>query len=239
MDNVVITVPAFEPDSRLPKLVRQLKPDFPAIVVVDDGSCASKTIFDELRTMDGVTVLEHFANRGKGAALKTAFAEILRKFPNAVGTVTVDADGQHLPDDVLRIAESLRRHPDRLTIGVRAFGKGIPFRSRLGNLWTIAEFRLLTGRHVRDTQTGLRGIPLAFLPPLMDIPGTRYDYEIRMLANLAMSSGGLIQIPIATVYENENASSHFRPLADTISTQRALLAEALTARFGGRSRASR
>ena len=239
MDNVVIAIPAFEPDSRLPKLVRRLKADFRDIVVVDDGSRAAIAVFEDLRTIEGVIVLSHDTNRGKGAALKTAFAEILRRFPRAVGTITVDADGQHLSEDVVRIAESLTRHPDRLTLGVRTFGTDIPFRSRLGNLWTIAEFHLLTGRHVRDTQTGLRGIPLSFLPTLTSIPGDRYDYEIRMLANIALRSRGLIQIPIATVYETGNATSHFRPLADTLSTQRALFAEALTARFGGRSRASR
>lgn len=239
MNQVVITIPAFEPEQHLVELVHRLESNFCDIVVVDDGSRTAGAVFDDLRKIEGVIVLSHDSNRGKGAALKTAFAEILRRFPDAVGTVTVDADGQHLPDDIVRVAKSLTCHPDRLTLGVRSFGKDIPFRSRLGNLWTIAEFRLLTGHHVRDTQTGLRGIPLAFLPQILELSGDRYDYEIRMLANTVLRSNSLIQIPIATVYENGNGTSHFKPIADTISTQRALFAEALTARFGSRLRASR
>lgn len=239
MSQVVIAIPAFEPEQRLVELVRRLKSDFRDIVVVDDGSHTAGDVFEDLRTIEGVVVLSHDTNRGKGAALKTAFEEILRRFPDAVGAVTADADGQHLPEDIVRIAQSLTHHPDRLTLGVRTFGKDIPFRSRLGNLWTVIEFRLLTGHHVRDTQTGLRGIPLAFLPLLLNIPGDRYDYEIRMLANTVLRSNSLIQVPIATVYENGNGTSHFKPLADTISTQCALFVEALTARFGWRSRASR
>ena len=113
----------------------------------------------------------------------------------------------------------------------KLFEKGVPFRSRLGNLWTIAEFRLLTGRTVHDTQTGLRGIPFELLPGLLNLPGERYDYEIAMLVSAALSAGGCREIPIETVYERGNRTSHFRPLADTVSTQRALFRAALTARF--------
>lgn len=238
MEKVIITIPAFEPDMRLLKLVRRLKNDFCDIIVVDDGSQTSGDVFSSLRDIDGVITLTHDSNRGKGAALKTAFAEILRRFPDAVGTVTADADGQHLPEDIVRIAQSLVDNPSRLSLGVRTFPKGIPFRSRLGNLWTIAEFRLLTGHCVRDTQTGLRGIPLSLLPRALNISGNRYDYEIRMLANAVLSAGDPVQIPIAAVYEDGNTASHFRPLADTISTQRALFAETFIARRGSRSHAS-
>ena len=231
MSQVVIIIPAFEPDRRILELVHQLKKDFHDFIVVDDGSRSAAALFNELRADIGVNVLAHDTNQGKGAALKTAFAELLRRHPDALGAVTVDADGQHLPTDVLRVAESLRQHPDRITLGVRTFAEGIPFRSRLGNLWTIAEFRLLTGHSVHDTQTGLRGIPLALVPQLMDIAGTRYDYEIRMLTNAVLRSKGVIQVPIETVYEQGNRTSHYRPLADTFSTQRALFAEAITARF--------
>ena len=232
MSEIIAVIPAFEPDDHLPQLVHRLKSAFQRLVVIDDGSRSASDIFADLRSIDGVTVLVHGENRGKGAALKTAFAEVLRRSPDSTGVVTVDADGQHLPEDILRVARSLAESPDRMTLGVRTFGPGIPFRSKLGNLWTIGEFHLLTGRSIRDTQSGLRGIPRKFLPALLEIPGDRYDYEIRMLVRAVRQSGGIIQVPITTVYAHGNATSHFRPLADTLSTQRALLAEALTARCG-------
>ena len=232
MHQAIVVIPAFEPDSRLPQLVDRLKADFRDFIVVDDGSRTAAAVFDCLRGVGGVTVLVHDRNRGKGAALRTAFAEVLRRFPDTPGVVTADADGQHLPADVARIAQSLAESSDRMTLGVRTFGPGTPFRSKLGNLWTLGEFRLLTGHLVRDTQSGLRGIPRGLLSALLEIPGDRYDYEIRMLVRAVRQAGGIVQVPIATVYEHGNSTSHFRPLADTLSTQRALIAEALTARFG-------
>ena len=226
MDLPIAIIPAYEPDERLPRLISRLQPDFGAFVVVNDGSRTTGRVFDALRDRNGVTVLDHDENRGKGAALKTAFAEVLRRFPGVPGVVTADADGQHLPEDIVRVARALAAEPGRLVLGVRKFGAGIPFRSRLGNLWTRGEFRLLTGHSVRDTQSGLRGIPRELLPALLEIPGDRYDYEIRMLVRAVRAPGGIVQLPISTVYERGNATSHFRPLADTFSTQRALFAEA-------------
>ena len=226
MSDVIVTIPAYEPDKTLTDLVRRLRTDFQSVMVVDDGSVRSRRPFDDLRQVNGVVVLRHSENRGKGAALKTAFREILRRFPDTVGTVTVDADGQHLPEDVVKVAESLVRHPNTLTLGTRTFAKGIPFRSRLGNLWTCGEFFLLTGVWVNDTQTGLRGIPTDLLPRLLEIPGERYEYEIGMLVNAVRRFGPIKQVPITTVYSPGNPTSHFRPLADTMRTQRALFASA-------------
>jgi len=235
MRNLVVVIPAFEPETALIRLVHDLRDEFRGIVVVDDGSRRSRDVFAQLDSPDNVQVLSHETNRGKGAALKTAFGAVLMLFPDALGVLTADADGQHLPKDILRVARTLEETPEMLALGVRSFGRDTPFRSRLGNLWTVAEFRLLTGTTVRDTQTGLRGIPLRILPKLLSVPGDRYDYEIRMLATAVLAWGGVTQVPIETVYAEGNRSSHFRPFADTIETQRALFAAALTERFGSRS----
>lgn len=237
MFDIVMTIPAYEPTAELVPFIRALLPDFRHVLVVDDGSRRTTACFEQVRQIQGVTVVIHPENRGKGAALKTAFAEILRRFPDATGTITADADGQHRADDVLKVADSLTRNPDRISLGVRTFDSDTPWRSRLGNLWTCGEFFLLTGVAVRDTQTGLRGIPTSLLPKLLTLPGDRYEYEIRMLTAAVLSSQKPLQVPIATVYSNGNSSSHFRPLADTWRTQAALFSAALTGRFGGRSHA--
>jgi len=235
VENIVIVLPAYEPDPRFVGLVAPLKDHFRSLVIVNDGSRRAASVFSSLPEAEGLHLLDHPVNRGKGAALKTAFDAVMRLFPDAVGAITADADGQHLPKDILNVSRALLASPDRLVLGVRTFGPGTPFRSRLGNLWTIGEFQLLTGRRVRDTQSGLRGIPLRLLPMLAALPGERYDYEIGMLVTAAVTLGGVTEVPIETVYADGNATSHFRPLADTLSTQKALFAAALTARFGSRS----
>lgn len=228
--NLTLVIPAYEPERSLPALVAALAPDFASVVVVDDGSRSpdAADAFAALGGMPSVRLLRHAANCGKGAALKTAFADILRHAPGCAGVVTADADGQHLADDVRRVADATLANPGRVTLGVRSFSGAVPFRSRLGNFWTCGEFFLLTRRWVRDTQTGLRGIPRALLPSLAALAGDRYDYEARTLVAAARLPGGPVQVPIATVYQEGNKTSHYRPLADTFSTQLALFRAALS-----------
>ena len=117
----------------------------------------------------------------------------------------------------------MREHPEGLVLGVREFAGKIPFRSRLGNVWTRALFRLVTGISLRDTQTGLRGIPRGLFERLLGIPGDRYEYELRMLVDARFHPSPPLQVPIETVYIDGNKSSHFRPFEDTVRTQWALL----------------
>lgn len=222
-DGIALVIPVCDPDEdRFPTLVRRLRADFAHIVVVDDGSAHGRSAFDDVRG-DVDAVLVHEKNRGKGAALRTAFAWVRENLPRMVGVVTVDGDGQHDPEDVRRVAEELAREPNGgLVLGVRSFAGDVPFRSWLGNFWTRGLFHLITGLSVSDTQTGLRGIPAALLPRLLAIPGDRYEYEIRMLADARRHPTPPREVSVRTIYLDGNASSHYRPLRDTFRTQLAL-----------------
>ena len=229
MNDAILIIPARDPTPELPKLVRALAPEFAKTVVVDDGSRAGRENFDPLAEIPGTVLLTHPGNLGKGAALKTAFRYVLDSGARPAAVVTADADGQHRAEDVLAVAAAARAHPDALILGVRSFAGAVPFRSRLGNWWTIGEFALLTGRLVRDTQSGLRAIPAARLGELLTVPGERYEYEIGVLVRFARRSA-VVEIPVATVYLDGNRASHFRPFADTVRTQLALFRAGL-ARF--------
>ena len=222
-DDIALVIPVCDPDAgRFPSLVQRLRADFTHVVVVDDGSAQGREAFDAV-CGDVDAVLAHEVNRGKGAALRTAFAWVRANLPHVAGVVTVDGDGQHDPADVRRVAEELARDPNGgLVLGVRSFFGDVPFRSRLGNFWTRGLFRLLTGLAVSDTQTGLRGIPAALLPRLLAIPGDRYEYETRMLADARRHPAPPREVPVRTIYLDGNAASHYRPLRDTFRTQLAL-----------------
>lgn len=220
--HAAVLIPVYNPDKRLLSLIDELRPSFGAIVVVDDGSVLGREIFSAVEKR-GVPVVAHVVNRGKGAALKTGFRWILEHMPDSAVVVTADADGQHRPNDVARVADAALANPFALTLGVRAFTGRVPFRSRFGNWWTRQFFFLTTGMHVSDTQTGLRGIPVTLLPRMLEIPGDRYEYEMAMLADARHHAAPPVQIPIATVYEPGNASSHFHPLRDTVRIYGALL----------------
>lgn len=206
----------YEPGAELPPLVRQLKRRFERIVIVNDGSTRN---LEYLREVEPLVekVLTHSVNRGKGAALKTGFAYL-----GAVNVITADADGQHTPADIVRVAEALKTFADGIVLGVRSFVGKVPLRSRFGNWWTRIWFFVLTRLWIRDTQTGLRGIPASLLPRIARLEGERYEYEMVMLADAKRHAARPMQIPIETIYLNDNAESHFSPLKDTVRIYRAL-----------------
>ena len=214
---VTVLIPAYNPDEQLLALLPKLKERFSRIVIVDDGSTSGREIFPQAEKYVE-KILVHEKNRGKGAALKTGFAYL----GGSTDVITADADGQHTPDDIAKVAEGLRSHRDGLVLGVRSFSGKVPLRSRFGNWWTRWFFFLMTGLMVRDTQTGLRGIPAALLPRVAGIPGDRYEYEMAMLADAKNHPSRPLQIPIETVYIDSNATSHFNPILDTVRIYRSL-----------------
>ena len=215
----LIVIPAYQPDSSLLEFVETLhKEDYPHIIVVDDGSkkeCSE--VFNEVEKFDKVVLLKHGVNLGKGAAMKTAFNYILVNHSDASGVITVDADGQHLPKDIKAVSNKLVGKDRTLVLGVRSFGKDIPFRSYFGNQMTKYIFGFLIGKMILDTQTGLRGMPIEFLKALMPIKANRYEFELEMLIYACRYYHYKVeQVPIETVYLNDNESSHFNPLVDSL-----------------------
>ena len=212
-----ILIPAYEPSKNLLSLVDELLAyAFPYILIVNDGSGADyNELFYTLNIRNSVEVLQHYKNRGKGAALLTGFKHIFRQKADFSGVVTVDADGQHLPKDVERIGHCLDLQSKALIVGSRGFRGEVPFFSKIGNLVTQKVYPLIAGQHLSDTQTGLRGIPATLLPCLTVLKSKGYAFEMEMLLTLHQKGIPVKEIPIHTVYENANTNSHFRPMVDS------------------------
>ncbi len=218
---IVLLIPAYQPGSAVVDVVEKVfelqsqSAVFSWVVVVDDGSGpAFAATFARLRELRNVVVVTHAINLGKGAALRTGFNHIFVQWPETLGCVTADADGQHLAEDILRIGVSLLETPDALVLGVRQFGKGVPLRSLFGNFISNQVFRFLIGKSVGDTQTGLRGWPRRLCLRSLHVPLNGYDFE---LANLVTAARDEVrQVGIQTVYLPGNPSSHFNPLRDSM-----------------------
>lgn len=223
MDNIYIVIPAYEPDEKLTAVVEELYNETDCkLIVVNDGSGEDKrAVFESIKGR--AVLLEHEHNRGKGAALKTAFAYIKENVSGSYGVITADADGQHKTSDIMRIADALEAHPDRLIMGCRKFTGDIPFRSRFGNNMTRAVFRFAAGVGVSDTQTGLRGFSGSLTNFMLGLSGERYEFEMNMLLEAAREGIAFFEVPIETVYINDNKSSHFKPVRDSLRIYRDII----------------
>lgn len=216
INKICIVIPAYEPDYKLIDLIDDLiKNSINKIIIVDDGSSKKcKYIFDALAKNETVTLIKHKENIGKGAALKSAFKYLCSCKSHEI-IVTADADGQHLIKDIMLVASEMTSSKT-FVIGYRKFCSKIPLRSLIGNQVTRKIFNFVHKSQLLDTQTGLRSFSRDLLPDLMDISGNRYEYETKVLSKVVKSNIEIKQVPIKTVYIENNSSSHFNPLLDSM-----------------------
>ncbi|NTV88848.1 MAG: glycosyltransferase [Clostridiales bacterium] len=212
---MTILIPSYEPDIRLIDLVNSIHEicSF-RIVIVDDGSGSRYKDMFNTAVARGCIVLTHSKNKGKGRALKTGFEYLLQN-GETEGVVCADSDGQHLPQDILRLASKINEYKGHIILGSRKFTGSVPFRSRFGNSVTRSVFSFSTGTRIYDTQTGLRGFSCDMLEWLCKIPGERFEYEMNMLLDAKRDGYSFHEIDIETVYHQENTSSHFRTIRDS------------------------
>ena len=226
LSRISVVLPSLDPDEKLLRVVDGLlEQGFSDIILVNDGSKPENLhYFETVARAPQVTLLHHEGNRGKGAALKTAFSWFLENRPDGAGVVTVDGDDQHHPEDTRRCCEEMLA-TGKVILGCRDFSlEHVPKRSRSGNKITCAVFKLLCGMTLSDTQTGLRAIPAPAVRAFCSVKGDRFEYETNML--LAMKEQGIPygEVKIRTVYIEENKSSHFRAVRDSVRIYKLILA---------------
>lgn len=204
--HICILIPAFNNGGTVGAVVeRALATGLPVIVVNDGSTDGTAEILSRLP----VTVVSYGKNRGKGHALKTGFRKATGLGYDYV--VTVDADGQHFPEDIPTLLDHAGK--DKLVVGSRNLNaEGMPsgntFANRFSNFW----FTLQTGEKVPDTQSGFRIYSLRTLPPLWMVP-SRYEAELLLLVLSAWKGVRIDSVPIRICYP-EDRVSHFRPYAD-------------------------
>ena len=210
----IALIPAYNPDQKITGVVRGLKNSGFTVIIVNDGSDPEfDYLFDKSNGAD--EVIAHEENRGKGIALKTGLRWIYKNCTPPYTVVTVDADGQHLTSDALRVSSAAKRCPSTLIIGSRRLKHDAPFRSKSGNLITRVFLNTLTPVRIYDTQSGLRGFTHDLIPLLTKIEGSRYEYEMQMLIDVDREGIPIKEVPIEAVYIGDNGTSHFRTVYDS------------------------
>ena len=223
---VSVVLPSLDPDEKLLTVIDGLlEYGFTDIILINDGSKPENMhYFETAAKHPQVQLLHHEVNRGKGAALKTAFAWFLENRPEGAGVVTVDGDNQHHPEDTKACAQHMLES-ENIVLGVRDFSlPQVPARSRSGNRITSLVFKIFVGMTISDTQTGLRAFPRSVLERLLTVSGDRFEYETNMLLYMKQKELDFDEVKIRTVYIEENKSSHFRAVRDSWRIYKLILA---------------
>jgi len=182
----------------------------PGTVVVDDGSTDAD--IKELLKDTGAVVISHTENHGKGAALKTGAEYVQEKEGKYI--ITLDADGQHNPEDINAFLPHITEKADSIIIGNRIFSENVPERSRFGRKFSNFWINFETGCRILDSQSGFRGYPASLLAEMKTKAG-HYAFETEILVRGIWSGLKPINVDISVYYpEREERISHFRPFLD-------------------------
>lgn len=181
------------------------------VFVVDDGS--NDAACDSIMDMPGVTVLRHATNRGKGAALLTGFAAAARI---ADWAVTLDADGQHNPEDIPKLIAAVPAGMRPIIAGRREgmFEKNVPWSSRFGRTFSNFWVRASGGPAICDSQCGMRLYPL---PETLRLPvrSRRFQFEVEVLVKACWHGMPVLEAPVGVVYAPRGERvSHYRGFVD-------------------------
>jgi glycosyltransferase involved in cell wall biosynthesis len=207
----VIVIPAYNHATQVRRVVEKTLQLGLPVIVVDDGSTDSTP--QVLASISGITVIRHKENQGKGASLLTGFVAAPRL---ADWAITIDADGQHDPEDILPLIRAIPEGQRPLVIGKRTeMGHGnVPWTSRWGRRFSNFWVWVSCGRWFSDSQSGLRVYPLAETLHL----GTktrRYQFEVEVLVRAVWRGIPIVEVPVYALYGPVGERvSHFRPWLD-------------------------
>jgi glycosyltransferase involved in cell wall biosynthesis len=207
---IVLVIPVYNHGKTLREVVCQALAIIKEIIVVDDGSTdgGAETISDL-----NVRLIRHLKNQGKGTAIITASQEAYRS--GATHIVTIDADGQHSPTDLVKFIPTIEKNPGAIIIGTRVFDLATtPLGTRFGRAFSNFWLRVQTGCVIKDTQSGFRAYPLSILRWLK-LKECYYSFEIEVLVKAAWAGVDLQEVDVSVYYPPPSERiSHFRPFMD-------------------------
>ena len=203
---ICAVVPAFNEADKIGEVVAQVRPLVDIVVVVNDGSTDDTA---NRAAAAGALVESLWPNRGKGAALAAGFDKALSL--DAEAAITLDADGQHAPDDLPLFVEAYRQRGADLIIGERQYAQ-MPLARRIANASGRRILRAATGWDMPDNQSGYRLLSRRALT-LLRPDRTDFAAEVEMIVRARGAGLSVEWIPIRTIYSDER--SHFRPIHDT------------------------
>lgn len=226
---IAVVIPAFDEAATIRDIVTRTLREVDRVVVVDDGSGDGTSA-----ALEGlpVTVLRNASNLGKAASLRRGIVHALET--GAAAVVTLDADGQHEPEDIPRLVAAYRASPHAIVVGTRLHEREkIPrpryIANRFANFWIA----WAAGYQINDTQSGFRLYPAALLAAI-DVRNDRshrFVFESAVLINAARHGLKCVEVQISAIYPRGSRPSHFRPVLDVLLITRMVAWKLLTRGF--------
>lgn len=222
--NTIAVIPCYDVEEYCGQVIAQTSNFVDHIIVINDGSRdGTGSVLSRLAAqMPGkISVITFPANRGKGVGLMAAFCEALNKFSFNV-LVTLDADGQHPPSEIPKVTQAAMAGAEMVIGGRRV--EEMPGRSRIGNTLATGVIRWLYADAPNDTQSGLRAFSYRLIEEIVrQVSGSRYETEFQILLLALSQQRRLTTVSIPTIYIDNNRSSKFRPVTDSLRIFRALV----------------
>ena len=209
---ICIIIPVFNSEGLIENVIKDcLKYDYDIFVVNDGSTDNTLNVINKFK--DSVKIISYLKNKGKGYALKTGFQHALKSGYDYA--ITLDADGQHRPEDILLFIDEIQNNKNIFIIGCRNFSNpNMPKQNRFANKFSNFWFLLQTAHKLPDTQTGFRLYPLKKFKSFKPLTN-RYEAELEMLVRSAWSNIKIIPIFINVFYpKKEERISHFKPQKD-------------------------
>ena len=212
----VVIIPVYNHAATVSDVIhRAQRHGFP-VIVVDDGS--SDATYENIKAIQGIQVVRHRNNLGKGAALLSGMREAIKSA--ADWAICLDADGQHDPDEMLQLMEAIPAGLRPIIIGKRKVMTSAPWTSRFGRKFSNFWVWVSSGVLLTDSQSGYRLYPLPDILNL-DVRARRYQYEVEVLAKAAWRSIPIIEVPVSVSYSpGGKRISHFHPWRDFVRNSR-------------------
>jgi glycosyltransferase involved in cell wall biosynthesis len=211
-DDIALVIPAYNERGTIRDLVERALRQVHRVIVVDDGS--SDGTFDALQGLD-IMLLRHAVNSGKAASLADGIREARKH--GVAGIITLDGDGQHLPEDIPRLLEHFRQTPNAIIIGSRLHEKeNIPRARYNANCFANFWISWAAGYRIKDSQSGFRIYPTRLFDQvaLVDCRPSGFVFESEILIEAARHGITSIAVPISAIYSTQARASHFRPVFD-------------------------
>ena len=191
---VLVVIPAYNEAAAVGDVVAGVRAHRLPVLVVDDGSTDQTAA---VAAEAGAIVIQQGKNIGKGAALQAGFRYALDEAYDAV--ITLDADGQHDPDEIPLFLEAFRRGAHDLIIGARNFDD-MPWTRYTMNMlgrWTLS---WVVGEEMLDNQSGYRMLSQRLLAATLRSPEGGYEFDVDMIVICLEEELSLGWIPIRTIY---------------------------------------